>query len=47
MNLFASLRLRWIEELVNACDRAVARRNAHTPQLNTEAQHLATGSRGE
>jgi putative endonuclease len=41
------LRLRWFEELMNACDRAVARRNAHTPHLNTEAQHLATGSRGE
>ena len=43
----ASLHLRWFEALVNACDRTVARRKAHTPHLNAEAQHLATGRRGE
>ena len=47
MTLVASLRLRWFEGLVNACDRASARRNTKSPGLKTEAQHLATGRRGE
>src|SRR5271170_1148383 len=47
MTLFASVRLRWFEAFVNACDRAVVRRRTGAPHLKTEPPHLATGRRGE
>jgi putative endonuclease len=40
MALLSSLRLRWFERFVDACDRAALRRKA-------EAPHLTTGRRGE
>jgi putative endonuclease len=47
MTLLASVRLRWFEAFVNACDRAVVRRNAKALLPKPEAPHLATGRRGE